>query len=171
MSTVTRHLLTRACLEAEGYLELGMPEHALTGLQRRGALVHGDARACYLMGETLRELRRYRDAVYPLRRSLELIPDDTRVCLALGWCFKRIGNIEEAIRALERAVRVEPGDAMLHYNLACYCSLARRRRRAVEHLAQALEIDGNFRELVGDESDFDPIRDDPQFQSLVSAAG
>jgi tetratricopeptide (TPR) repeat protein len=170
MSTATRHLLTRACLEAEGYLELGMPEHALKGLQRRGPLVHGDARGCYLMGEALRELRRYRDAVYPLRRSLELIPDDTRVCMALGWCYKRIGSIDEAIGALERAVKVEPGDAILHYNLACYCSLARRRRRALDHLAQALEIDGNFRDLVGDERDFDPIRDDPQFQSLVGAA-
>jgi Flp pilus assembly protein TadD len=148
-----------------------MPEHALRGLQRRGQLVHGDARGCYLLGETLRELRRFRDAIYPLRRSLELIPDDTRVCMALGWCYKRIGCLEDAIAALERAVRVEPGEAIYHYNLACYCSLARHRRRALDHLAQALDIDGNFRDLVADEADFDPLRHDPQFQVLVGAAG
>ena len=112
-----------------------------------------------------------RPAGHAISVAANLFGSMSRVCLALGWCFKRIGNIEEAIRALERALRVEPGDAMLHYNLACYFSLARRRRRALDHLAQALEIDGNFRDLVGDESDFDPLRDDPQFQSLVSAAG
>jgi tetratricopeptide (TPR) repeat protein len=163
--------LHRSCVEAEGYLELAMPEHALRSLQRRGQLVHGDARGCYLLGEALRELRRYRDAIYPLRRSLELIPDDTRVCIALGWCYKRTGCLEDAIGVLERAVHVEPGDALLHYNLACYFSLARNRRGALQHLANALEIDGNFREMASDESDFDSIRNDPLFQSLTGVVG
>src|ERR1700754_4671286 len=122
MSTLTRQLLRRACQEAEGYLELGMPEHALRGLQRRGQLVHGDARGCYMLGECLRELRRYREAIFPLRRSLELIPDDVQVALALGWCCKRSGRLDEAINALEHAVRIEPGEAILHYNLSCYWS-------------------------------------------------
>ena len=171
MSISARIQLHRACLEAEGYLELAMGEHALRTLQRRGHLVHGDARACYLLGETLRELRRYREAVFPLRRSLELIPDDVHVALALGWCYKRIGQLDEAITALERAVAIEPGEAVLHYNLACYCSLARNRRRALQHLASALDIDGNFREMVADEPDFDPLRQDPLFQTLTATLG
>ena len=163
--------LQRTCTEAEGYLELSMPEQALHTLQRRGQLVHGDARGCYLLGETLRDLRRYRDAVIPLKRSLELIPDDTHVCLALAWCYKRIARLEDAIAVLNRAVHIEPGDAILHYNLACYWSLARNRRRALQHLANALEIDGNYRSFVTSESDFDPIRDDPLFQSLTASVG
>jgi tetratricopeptide (TPR) repeat protein len=167
MATKVRVQLQRTCVEAEGYLELGMFVQALRTLQRRGQLVHGDARGCYLLGEALRELRRYREAVFPLRRCLELIPDDTHVCLALGWCYKRTGCLEDAIAVLEHAVRVEPGEALLHYNLACYCSLARNRRRAVQHLAYALEIDGNYRDMIAEEADFDPIRDDPMFQSIV----
>ena len=171
MDAQRRIRLQRALLESEGYLELGMPEQALKSLQRRGQLVHGDARGCYLLGECLRELRRYREAIFPLRRSLELIPDDIHVAMALGWCCKRTGQLEEAITALEHAVRVEPGAAVLHYNLACYWSLARNRRRALQHLAHALEIDGNFREMVVAEPDFDPIRNDPLFQTLTSAMG
>jgi tetratricopeptide (TPR) repeat protein len=171
MPLQARIQLQRACVEAEGYLELGMAEGALRTLQRRGHLVHGDARGCYLLGETLRELRRYREAVFPLRRSLELIPDDMHVALALGWCYKRIGKLDEAISALEQAVAIEPGEAVLHYNLACYWSLARNRRRALQHLANAFDIDGKFRELVVDEPDFDPLRNDPLFQSLTAALG
>ncbi|HYO23399.1 MAG TPA: tetratricopeptide repeat protein [Lacipirellulaceae bacterium] len=168
MPVALRLQLHRTCVEAEGYLELAMPEQALQTLQRRASLVHGDARGCYLLGEALREMRQYRAAIYPLRRSLDLIPDDTRVCLAVAWCYKRVGRLEDAISALEHAVRVEPGDALLHYNLACYCSLARNRRRALQHLANALDIDGNFREMVIDERDFDPLRSDPLFQSLTA---
>lgn len=171
MPLPARIQLHRACLEAEGYLELGLPLLALRALQRRGPLVHGDARGCYLLGETLRELDRFREAVYPLRRSLELIPDDIHVAMALGWCYKRVGQLDEAIGALEHAVAVEPGEAVLHYNLACYCSLAHNRRRALQHLANALEIDGNFRELVVDEPDFDPIRHDPLFRTLTATMG
>lgn len=171
MLSQARIQLQRACVEAEGYLELGLPQEALRTLQRRGQLVHGDARGCYLLGETLRELRRFREAVYPLRRCLELLPDDMHVALALGWCYKRIGRLEDAISTLEQAVKTEPGEAILHYNLACYWSLARNRRQALQHLAYALEIDGNFRDLVADEPDFDPIREDPLFQTLTTAIG
>ena len=37
----------------------------------------------------------------------------------------------------------------------------------VRDLASALEIDGNFRDMIPDETDFDPLRSDPLFQSLV----
>src|SRR5262249_39759023 len=70
-----RILLTRAIEEAEGYTELGMIEHALRALQRRGALVHGNGKACFLLGEALRELSRYEEALLPLERSADLIPD------------------------------------------------------------------------------------------------
>jgi tetratricopeptide (TPR) repeat protein len=171
MPALARIQVHHACVEAEGYLELGMPQQALRTLQHRRHLVHGDARGCYLMGESLRELERYREAVFPLRRSLELIPDDVHVAMALGWCYKRIGKLDDAIAALERAVSIEPGDATLHYNLACYWSLARNRRRALQHLAYALDIDGNYRKLAEDEPDFDNIRHDPLFQSLTAALG
>jgi tetratricopeptide (TPR) repeat protein len=167
MAIKTRVQIERICTEAEGYYELGMYDHALHTLQSRGQLVHGDARACALLGEVLRELQRYREAVYPLRRSLDLIPDDTQVCLALGWCYKRTGRLDDAIDVLSHAVNIEPGDALLHYNLACYCSLARQKRQCLQHLANAFDIDGNFRSLVGSEADFDPMRNDPLFQSLT----
>jgi Flp pilus assembly protein TadD len=167
MVHLLKERLQRTRREAEGYLELGMPSHALRSLQRQGKMVHGDPRGCYLLGESLRELDRYREAIFPLRRSLELIPDDIHVWMALGWCYKRVGELSKAIDALEHAVDIEPGEAVLHYNLACYWSLARDRRHALRSLAKALSIDGNFRDFIDDEPDFDPLRNDPLFINLV----
>jgi tetratricopeptide (TPR) repeat protein len=164
-----RILLRRAIEEAEGYSELGMIEHALRALQRRGALVHGNGRACYMLGETLRELARYEEALLPLERSSDLMPDDIHVLLALGWCYKRTGQLAKAIDALEKAVSIDSSEAVLHYNLACYWSLARNRNMSLRHLARALEIDANYRDLIPDEPDFDALRNDPAFITLAGA--
>jgi len=163
-----RILLRRTIDEAEGYLELGLVEYALRALQRRGALVHGNGKACFLLGDTLREMGRYEDALLPLERSADLVPDDIHVCLALGWCYKRTGQLAKAIDALERAVRVDPGEAILHYNLACYWSLARNRTLALRFLSRALDLDSNYRDLIPDEPDFNPLRHDPAFKQLTS---
>ena len=88
-----RILLRRTIEEAEGYIELGMNEHALRSLQRRGALVHGNGRACYLMGETLRELSRYEEALLPLGFKVLRVRD-----------LHPVARIEIGIDELERAV-------------------------------------------------------------------
>ena len=171
MSNSLRNRIIRGRREAEGYLELGMPLHALRALRRRKHAVQNDARACYLMGECLRELRHYQEAISPLRRSLELIPDDVHVRMALAWCYKRVGHVKRAIDSLEPAIDVEPGSAILHYNLACYWSLIHNRREALRHLANALDIDGNFRDFVHDEPDFDSLRSDPVFKNMTQMMG
>jgi len=166
-----RQRISRVRREAEGYLELGMPKHALSAIERRAPLVHNDARGCYLMGECLREMRRYHEAISPLCRSLELIPDDIHVRMALAWCYKRVGHLAQAIDSLEPAIDVEPGSAILHYNLACYWSLAHNRHQALHYLANALRIDGNFRDFVENEPDFDLLRGDPVFKNLTQLMG
>ena len=166
--TRNRIILGRAIEEAEGYTELGMLEHALRSLQRRGALVHGNGKACYLLGKALRELARYEEALLPLERSSDLLPDDIHVWLALGWCYKRTGQLAKAIDALERAVAIDPSEGILHYNLACYWSLARNRPKSLRCLQRALEIDSNFRDMIADETDFDSLRSDPAFIAIAS---
>lgn len=168
MSPADHRLLERTIREAEGYLELGMTGHAIVALQRHGKLVHASARGCYLLGEALREVSRYEEALIPLRRSATLEPDYLYVWLALGWCYKRTGKLSSAIDALERALDFGPREAILHYNLACYWSLAHDASHALDHLAQALRIDAAYRDLVDDESDFDALRSDPGFKLLTS---
>ena len=99
---------------------------------------------------------------------MELMPEDMHVSLALAWCYKRTGRLEHAIETLEFAVECDPREAILHYNLACYWCLARDRRRALRCLSRALDLDLNYLDLVPYESDFDALRDDPEFQVLTS---
>jgi Flp pilus assembly protein TadD len=166
----TKRLIRRTRIEreAEGYLELGMPEHALQTLGRLGNPAAFDSRALYLWGEGLRTMQRYFEALMPLERAAKTAPDDIRVRIALGWCYKRTGRLDLAIDALEQALLVEPEEALLRYNLACYLSLAGQKRRALRYLSQALAINPAYRELVEAELDFEPLRADPEFQALCA---
>jgi tetratricopeptide (TPR) repeat protein len=154
-------------LEAEGYLELGLPQHALQALSRLGNPAGFGVEELYLWGEGLRAMRRYFEALLPLERAARLAPDDVRICIALGWCYKRTGRLDLAIDSLERALLIQPGEALLQYNLACYLSLAGQKRRALRYLARAMARDAVYRELVEGEADFDPLRSDPEFQAMI----
>ena len=156
---------------AEGYLELGMPRHALEMLARLGDPTGFDGHALYLWGEALRAMERYQEALVPLKQAAQLAPENAHVWFALGWCYKRTGQINLAIRSLERVLATQPAEALVHYNLACYWSLAGDKHRALECLSRALEIDPDYRRLIDDEPDFNSLRSDPQFQALCAGSG
>lgn len=169
--------------EAEGYLDLAgglahqwplpgqlrdqLADRALAALARVPAAPGTQAHVLYLTGLAYSIMERYEDALPPLRASTDLDPRSVPVWLLLGWCCKRAHRLDEAIVALDRALVVGQGEAIVHYNLACYWSLAGHPERAIRHLARALDLDPRFRELVAGEVDFDPIRDLPDFQAVL----
>lgn len=123
--------------------------------------------ADYLRGQAFRVMQRYSEAVAPLRRAAQCDPTNIHIHLALGWCYKRISRLDLAIQALEVGLAADPDQGIIHYNLACYWSLAKNVRLALEYLAQSIELDPIYRELVANEPDFDSIRDDPDFVALT----
>ena len=62
-----------------------------------------------------------------------------------------------------------PDQAYLFYNVACCESLAGRAGEAIEHLRRAIELRDGCREMARHDFDFDPIRDESGFTSLVGA--
>lgn len=170
--------------EAEGYLELAMGfcEHleptpeirdrfATRVLDLLSWLDDFDecrSRILYLRGQALRTLQRFWAAIPPLEKSAGLCPKNIHVWLSLGWCYKRVGRLDRAIESLEEALTVDPEQAVVHYNLACYWSLAGNPQLALAYLASSFEIDPSYRDLVDEETDFDTIREHPNFRELTS---
>lgn len=181
MDRLRRH---RVLTEAEGYLDLitvfadrwpltptvrdRVANRALDLIEQLLDDGHYRADALHLKGQALRSMERYEEAIEALSLAADADPENLHVWLALGWCHKRNGRLDLAIEALEEALDVEPGEAILHYNLACYWSLAHNVQLALDFLAQAFELSPDYRDLVGTEPDFDPIRNEPGFQALVS---
>ena len=53
------------------------------------------------------------------------------------------------------------------YNLACCEALAGRKEDAISHLRVALERRPSLRDLAKEDTDFDPLRDEPAFRELT----
>jgi tetratricopeptide (TPR) repeat protein len=168
MSRIIRDRIKRQLDEAEGFLMLDLPERALAILERRSDWATMQFEASYLMGESLRALERYREALKPLEVAAALRPEEVHVALALGWCYKRTHRLAQAIDALERARQHNPEvPGLLHYNLACYWSLAGNAAKSLDELALALDLEPTLRNLIAEESDFDQLRGNPDFERLT----
>lgn len=181
LDTIRRKKLIHA---AEGYLDLatGLTEQLTVNPDLRNCLAqraldaisalapsrHDRSRIHFLRGQALRLMENYRDAVKPLEKAAALEAKNHLIHLALAWCYKRIGRLDLAIQVLDKALDVAPQEAIIHYNLACYWSLAHNTQRALQFLLQSFELEPSLRDIVADEPDFDPIRAHPEFRLLTS---
>jgi mannose-6-phosphate isomerase-like protein (cupin superfamily) len=75
----------------------------------------------------------------------------------------RNGDEAEGRKVLEAAVAARPDAYQGHFNAACFESLTGNKEAAIAHLRRAIELDPHARELARTDSDFDSIRDDPEF--------
>lgn len=77
------------------------------------------------------------------------------------------GEHAEVADRLRVLVEAHPQYALLFFNLACMESLTGRTTDAIDHLRRAIEMSEDLRALAKEDSDFDPIRDEPAFKELI----
>jgi tetratricopeptide (TPR) repeat protein len=77
------------------------------------------------------------------------------------------GRYAEAADRGRELIEAHPNLAYLHYQVACCESLAGWTADAVEHLRRAIDKWEGCRDMASEDSDFDPIRDQPAFRELI----
>jgi tetratricopeptide (TPR) repeat protein len=99
-----------------------------------------------------------------------------RVYEPLGWelwaPFGRLcreGRYAEAADQARDVAAAHPEYPGLLYNIACCESLAGRKDDAIEHLRLAIERSDSVRSYLAEDSDLDPLRDEPEFKALLAA--
>ncbi len=78
------------------------------------------------------------------------------------------GRYAEAADQARDVVAAHPEYPGLLYNVACCESLAGRKGDAIEHLRLAIERSDATRSYLAGDSDLDPLRDEPEFQALLT---
>ena len=152
---------------AEGYLSLGMPDHALEALKKVSDPGEAAFECHMLRGDALRIKLDFPQALNCFQQAHELNPRSLEALLGLAWCQKRIDRVDQSIASMRRAYEIHPTVPVVLYNLACYYSLAGRKEQALSWLGRALRMDRSFGKLIPDETDFDSLRRDPEFQRLL----
>lgn len=86
---------------------------------------------------------------------------------APAFGFFASGEYDKAAEVLEAALAESPDDPGVLYNLACAESMLGRTAEALEHLRRSVEQSERHRDAARTDTDFDPIRDEPEFQAIV----
>jgi tetratricopeptide (TPR) repeat protein len=86
-----------------------------------------------------------------------------------GIILLQLHRLAEAQTSFETALIIEANYPDARYGLACAYALQNQLAPALEHLKQAIELNPeHYRTLAQTDSDFDSIRDNKQFQALLS---
>jgi len=160
-------IVARLLKEMEGYYELNLYEEVVERADRLIGARRAMSRALELKAHALQDSENFQEAVGAYEALRRRDPESEAAYLGLGWCYKRLDSLELAIASLESLVAVKPDYALGVYNLACYLALDGDRDRSLELLARAIELEKSFQEHARTETDFDELREDPGFQSLV----
>ena len=169
MGKTARSKDERALEAAEGYLALDMPDHALRELVRLNDPDASRPALYALRGEALRQKEDWDQALKAYETVLADDPADVSVLMGMSWCYKRTDRLSRAIEATEQAYEAAPEEPIVLYNLACYHALNGDKSQALSWLGRALRMESSLRKLIPNESDFDRLRNDPDFQFVAQA--
>jgi tetratricopeptide (TPR) repeat protein len=88
---------------------------------------------------------------------------------ALADTYRQAGRLDEGRAIMTQLIAEQPDYWATTYNAGCFESLAGDKDRAFEHLQRAKELDteGHSAPYFREDSDLDPLRDDPRFQELL----
>lgn len=157
----------RQLLAAEGYLALGMPDQALEAVTQASDPATPDFDCLMLRGDALRAKNDHHRALACFQQAHQLDPDNLDALMGMAWCYKRIDRVDQSIESMRQACQIHPKVPVVLYNLACYYSLAGCKEQALSWLGRALRMDRSYGKLVPLETDFDPLRNDPDFKRLL----
>ncbi len=170
MNDARHKKLKRLLRQAEGYLELQMSHQALEVLQAIDDPGPFEFPLHLLRGQVHRDLQDYHRALVYLEAAAQIKSDSVSLQMALAWCYKRTDRLPLAVQATEYAHRLDPQEPILMYNLACYLSLAGEKDQALNWLGRALRAAPAILKMIPEESDFDPLRRDPDFVRMLELA-
>ena len=118
-------------------------------------------------GNSLGYLGREEEAIACFDKALEIEPDYYNAWNNRGVSLAYLGRYKEAIASYDKALEIKPDYADAYYNKACCYALHNQIDLALEFLPKAVELDAKFLEMAKTDNDFDSIRDDPRFQTLI----
>ena len=102
-------------------------------------------------------------------RKLEVNPDDTIVMSRMAGPYAHFGEKEKAYRLLGRVLEIDPGDGLVLYNCACTYAVLGDEKEALTCLKKAIDSGyKNVREWVKSDPDFESLRENPEFKTLIA---
>ena len=109
----------------------------------------------------------YRRGLENVKKHLDANPEDSRALYLGSSALIDIGETEKGLKWAMRAVSIDPDDSYIIYGIACNYSRLGEIDEAIYYLEKASRNGFAHWEWVENDTDLDPIRDDPRFEAII----
>lgn len=125
------------------------------------------AQAYASLGRKQDEMKIRLGALGTLDQHIRLNPHDTRALYSGALNLYRVGEHEKAVGLAEQALRQDQDEPVVLYNVACFFVIQGDSDRALELLEKAVDMGFGDRAWMENDSDLEPLHDDPRFKALL----
>lgn len=148
----------RILRSALGWLELGLPEEALSELTALPARDRMRRHALELRLLAEMEALHWNAAADTGRLLCLKEPKEARFFIHAAFCLHETGDTLAARDWLLRGPATLIEDPLFHYNIACYLAVLGDRKRAESHLERAFEMDASLKDSAQEDTDLEALR-------------
>jgi tetratricopeptide (TPR) repeat protein len=149
----------------DAYRALERYDEAINAYQRTIELDPEASHSYDRLGLVYRNLGRYDDAIPVHQKAIELDPEYATAYSSLAACYRKLGRADDYEKQLEIARPLMEDES--EYNQACFAAVAGETDEALSLLETAIQEEQVPLDWVYRDPDFDFIRDDPRFQTLL----
>ena len=120
------------------------------------------------LGVTYAGAGEYDKAIAEFKKAIAIDPNYGRAYNWLGLTYSNQGKYDLAVRFYQKAISINPETLwFFHYRLARLYSLQDKKALSIESLRKAISLDKDVIGMAKRDSDFDNIRESPEFQALI----
>ncbi len=112
-------------------------------------------------------LGKYDEAVADSSKAIDLNPKSMIAHNNRGYAYIKLGKYDEAIIDLNKAIELDPMYPNSHYHRARAYSLIGHNEQSLQDLTKAIQLNPNYRNQAKTNTDFDNIRNTPEFIRLM----
>jgi tetratricopeptide (TPR) repeat protein len=149
----------RALLAAQGYLELGMVEEALSELASVPAGENTDADLTELRLHILMHGKRWDEALVAAEELLRISPQAVPGYIHGAFALHELGRTAQARDLLLKGPPLLRQNPTFHYNIGCYEAVLGNRESALQSLRESFALDETYRDFAQRDPDLEGIRD------------
>jgi tetratricopeptide (TPR) repeat protein len=143
----------RPLLAADGYLYLGMPEHALGELESIGPVAQNTSPVLRARVRVLLHLKRWTDANQLSEAGNSLYPEENEFTVQRAFALHQLNRGNAAVQVLLNAPEWIRRTGILHYNLACYEAQLGDLTTARQCIQAAIQINSSFKKSARTDPD------------------
>ena len=119
------------------------------------------------LGQKAKAAAAYAHAIEVAKQQLSVNPGEVRALYLGAIAWARIGKTRQALAWAAKALALDSEDSAVLYNVACLYAVLHRKKAALKCLRRVVRS-GWRKEWIKNDPDLDSLRDNPEFQRLVS---